>query len=164
MSDVRRPASVRSSWRRGSALLFTLLGCLVVATLGVGTLLAVRIERQAATAAMDGYQAALFAQAGIDMAFYRIDHDPDWRAKAAAGAWSGPQALGTGSYTITMADPVDGDLADSEFDPVVITVRGDRWLGPPDAPRATGCRTARIRVSAIFDSRQRRHPAEGGGC
>lgn len=123
-SEISRSEIVGPPRRSGSALVITLLGCLVVLTLGLGVLITNRIERERATTGLDVYQASLNAQAGIDMGFYRIDHDPAWRVKAAAGTWDVPLAIGSGTYRFTMTDPVDGDVADSIYDPVVITATG----------------------------------------
>lgn len=64
------------------------------------------------------------ARAALDMSLLRMETESDWRAKMAASAWSSDQQLGNGFCSFEASDPVDGDLTDSNMDPVLIVGTG----------------------------------------
>lgn len=113
------------SWRRRGSMYVAVIGCsLVVATVGVGALLATRIEARASEGVLDLSEARLYAQSAIDVGMWTIYNDSSWRTSNTSGAWRTNQLFGEGSYSLSVVDTVDGDLSNSKSSPVVLTGTG----------------------------------------
>ena len=97
---------------------------MIVTVLATAALLTVRIQRGQIDDVADTTSARLYARAAIDMALFRIENDPDWRQKMKDGTWEVEQPIGDGTYSLQAIDPVDGDLTDEVYDPVVIVATG----------------------------------------
>ncbi|HNQ23602.1 MAG TPA: hypothetical protein PKK06_10960 [Phycisphaerae bacterium] len=97
---------------------------LMVTVVGLAALTAVRVARRTATAGNDFIEARLHAQSAIEIGLALIDADPDWRIHTTNGVWFTDRPLGTGSLTLSVIDPLDGDLANSASDPVVLSGLG----------------------------------------
>jgi Tfp pilus assembly protein PilX len=110
--------------RRGSAYLIVLAAAMIVATLGLGALLAVRSQNRAARALMDAAEARQNAHSAIELGRLWISQDPKWRSNRPNGAWATNQPMGAGSYSLEVTDPLDGDLANRPHDPVVLKAIG----------------------------------------
>ncbi len=95
---------------------------LIVSLLALSVLTGIRIQLRQVAENSDTLKARLYARAGIDMALYQIKHDANWRQNAAN--WTTDHAVGTGYFSFTMTDPVDGNLTNSIYDPVVIVATG----------------------------------------
>ena len=108
--------------RRGSAYLVTLGAALIVSALALSAVVVVRVQLRESADSGDIIRARLYARAGLDMALYRANHDSNWRQHAAQ--WAADQAIGSGTYNFTMTDPVDGNLANSSYDPVEVVATG----------------------------------------
>lgn len=110
--------------RRGAAYLITLGITLIVSLLGLAGLKIVRLTRAQYSHVADMSDAQQLARAALDMALLRIETQSDWRAMMEAGTWSADQPLGNGFYSFEASDPGDGNLTDSDMDPVVIVGTG----------------------------------------
>ncbi|MEK6797347.1 MAG: hypothetical protein AABZ12_00110 [Planctomycetota bacterium] len=112
---------MRSSQRRGSAYVVVLGTAMIVSTIGLTALLALRVERRTQEDDGDLLSARLNAKAAIEVGMQRIVADANWRTTYPSGVWEASRRIGSGSYTLSGTDPDDGSLADMETDPVVLT-------------------------------------------
>jgi hypothetical protein len=123
LKDGCRPV-YRASRERGSVYILVLGASLLIAAIGVSSLMAVRIQRRAASIAADKIQAREMARSGIDRVLLDIKLVPDtWRVDLKAGSFS-TGTFANGTYAIAAVDPVDNNLTDSNADPVVLTSTG----------------------------------------
>ncbi len=110
--------------RRGSVYIMVLGASLLVAVIGISSLMAARVQRRAAVASGDMIQARENARAAIDRALWGIEAMPTtWRSSFAGGSFS-TGTLGGGTLTLTVVDPVDGDPTNNTTDPVALTGTG----------------------------------------
>jgi len=115
------------SRRRGTAYVIVLSTSMIVMTLGVSALLAVRAQVRSAATTDHAVEARLNANAGVDLALYTLySYNSAWRDAFTSGAWVEDYAIGHGTFSVTVVDPIDDDLADSHLDPIVIRSIGTR--------------------------------------
>jgi carbohydrate binding protein with CBM4/9 domain len=110
--------------RRGTIYIMTLGTALIVGMLAAAALLAVRTQRRQADLAQEMLQARLNAQAGLEMALFRIEENSNWRQLLTADTWATPASTPCGAYSFLGVDPDDANLTDDDFDPVGITATG----------------------------------------
>lgn len=120
---LAQPAS-RIRNRRGTIYIVTLVTTLIVAALGIAALSTVRVQRKQALEADSLRQAECHAGSALQIARFQMRTDPQWRSKLQNGTWASDKPIGTGFYSFSGIDPVDGDLTDSAFEPVIITATG----------------------------------------
>ncbi len=119
-----RPMIQFSSQRRGS-MYVAVIGCsLVITVIGVSALLAARVERRAAEGTSDFSVARLYARAAIEKGMYTILSNSAWRSTKVSGVWDNNQTFADGTYSLSVIDPIDGDLSDLKSEPVVLTGTG----------------------------------------
>lgn len=106
-----KPAGLRTHQRRGSIYIVVLGTSMLVTVIGLSALMATRIERRFTETSNDFGAARLYARAAIDMGFFWINSDPDWRSNRPSGVWVVDQPIRTGTFTLSVTDPDDGDLA-----------------------------------------------------
>ena len=106
--------------RRGSAYLVVLAVSMIVATLGLGALLAIRAQARAAALLGDEAEARYYALSAIELGRLWIAKDPQWRTLRQNGVWASNQPIGSGTFTLEVTDPVDGNLANRPLDPVIM--------------------------------------------
>jgi len=121
-SLIPRPSPLTR--RRGSAYLAVLAVSLIVATMGLGALLAIRAQARAANDLADAAEARQYAAAAIELGRLAISQDPNWRTNRTCGAWISQQTVGSGTCTLEVTDPVDGNLANRPHDPVIFRATG----------------------------------------
>lgn len=109
-----------SSRHRGSTYIIVLGSTLVISVIGLSAVMAVRIERRSTEGNSDLIAARTYARSAIELGFLSIQTDGNWRDMYSSGAWMSDKPIGTGSYTLLGIDP-DGDLANSNMDPLVLT-------------------------------------------
>ncbi|UCD74313.1 MAG: hypothetical protein JSV91_11030, partial [Phycisphaerales bacterium] len=112
--------------RRGSVYLLVLGVAMLLTVIGVGSVLAVRSQRQAANLTSDAAEARLYAHSGLELARYWVQTEPSWRTSRAEGVWITDEPIGNGTFTIEAHDlGPNGDLADSsDGDPVLLIATG----------------------------------------
>jgi Tfp pilus assembly protein PilX len=97
---------------------------LVVATLGLGALLAVRSQYRAWRTLTDAAEARQNALSAIELGRLWISQDPNWRSNRGSGVWASNQPMASGTFTLEATDPLDGDLTNRPHDPVVLKAIG----------------------------------------
>lgn len=115
-----------SSRQRGSVYILVLGASLMVALIGVSSLMAARVHRRAVSVTADRMQARELARAGIDRVMYDPKVDPlglFWRAMLVNGDYENMGFAG-GSFSVTGVDPNDGDLLNGSNDLVVLASTG----------------------------------------
>ena len=110
--------------RRGSIYVVVLGTSMLVTVIGVSALMATRIERTYVEGCNDLEAARLHAHSAIEMGYFWINNDPDWRTTRANGIWLADQPIGTGTFTLAVIDPDDGDLKSEPNNRIVLTGTG----------------------------------------
>ena len=77
-------------------------------------------QQRSATTAAEIAAAAYLAWSGIELALERMNTNPNWRSTTMDSAWTAPVTIGPGSLALRVRDPADGDLADSNNEPVLV--------------------------------------------
>ncbi len=113
--------------RRGSVYIMVLASAMIVTIIGLGSLFATRVQRRSARFAEDCAEARLCAQSAIELGLLFVK-DQNWRSTWPNGTWLSNQQLGNGCFSLEGIDPRDGDLADSQYDPVVLTGLGMKGI------------------------------------
>ncbi|MFN7448720.1 MAG: carbohydrate binding domain-containing protein [Pirellula sp.] len=113
----------RSCDRSGTIYIMAMGASLIVACLAIAGLQTVRVQRRMNDQISQAANARKFAEAGIEFVQNRIKTDTKWRSFFVNGvsftrAWTG------GSFSVTLLDPVDGNIANRTTDPVVVTSTG----------------------------------------
>lgn len=109
--------------QRGSVYILVLGVSLLVTVLGVGALMAVRVERDRATLDADAQQARRLAESAIDLALLEINNDPAWRTTHTDDVWVGEQSFAGGAIDWKL-DDADGDLADDDTERIKLIGAG----------------------------------------
>ena len=110
--------------RRASIYVAVLGTAILVTVIGLSALMTIRIERTYSEGTSDLAQARMHARSAIEIGIHRIDTDLDWRNTYVSGVpWEEDQPIGNGTYTLEGVDQ-DGNLADDNTDPVVLTGTG----------------------------------------
>lgn len=126
-TSITRSRPVCSSAReRGSVYILVLGASLLVAAIGVSSLMVVRVQRRATSITADQIQAREMARTGIDRVLWCVKDDPTgivWRTKLKNDVYQDIPFAG-GTFSVTGIDPVDGNLTDVITDPVDLTSTG----------------------------------------
>lgn len=97
--------------RRGSMYVVVLGVSMTVAVIGITALVALRIELRTVETGKDFAQTRLYAQSAIEMGFFWIADDPNWRQnRPTKGVWRGNWPIGNGTFTLEAYDPEDDNL------------------------------------------------------
>jgi len=111
---------------RGSIYVLVLSISMLVAVIGMGALLSARVQTRICRSDVDFATARLCARAGLEVAMFKIQQDPTWRTDLGNGAWFSNVPLNQGSFSVSAADPITGNIAAPSTDPVVLTCTGAR--------------------------------------
>lgn len=109
---------------RGSIYVLVLSVSLLVAVIGMGALYVARVQTRLGRNDADFAVARLCARAGLEVAMFRIQQDPNWRTDLGNGTWFNNVPLNQGTFSVTASDPVSGNVAAPSTDPVVLTCTG----------------------------------------
>jgi hypothetical protein len=93
----------------------------LVSVLGLSAILITRITRQSQESLTDATAANMYAQSALRLGMLMIEEDPNWRYSHTGSAWATDIPIGDGTYSLTVVDPSDNNLADAPADPVVMT-------------------------------------------
>ena len=106
--------------RRASAYIVVMGASMLIALFMLAGLMAIRIQRLELRNAADLHEARLNARSGVELGMFHIQNHPGkWRQLANS------TTIGHGpDMVVELIDPVDGDLVDSELDPVVVVSTG----------------------------------------
>ncbi|HYE62603.1 MAG TPA: hypothetical protein VD997_11465 [Phycisphaerales bacterium] len=119
MPPRRRPATQR----RGAIYLAVLGVSAIVAAMGVGLMYTVRLQGRRDALVADSTQARACAEAGVEIAAQLITSNSNWRTRT-NGTWVNAMALGPGSVTVEVTDPIDSNLANDTSQGVLIKATG----------------------------------------
>lgn len=117
----------RRSRSTGSVYLHVLGASMLVTIVGLAAVSAVRLQTRATQRASDLAEARACAVSAVELGLLHVE-DPNWRTIWPNGAWLSTKALGDGTFTLEGVDPQDGDLSDSEFEPLVLTGTGIKGI------------------------------------
>lgn len=95
-----------------------------VVVIGLSALMLLRVERRVTLDSADLAQARLHALSAIEMGFFWISDDPDWRTNRADGVWVTDQTIGGGTFTLEVIDPEDGNLRTAPNNLLLLTGAG----------------------------------------
>ena len=112
--------------RTGSIYITVLASSMIVMTLGLGSLLAVRVQRRSTQITCDYVEACNLSRSAIELGLFYVSNDPNWRYTWSNGVWISNQPLGRGSYSLEGIDPQDDDLANSKYNPLLLRGTGIR--------------------------------------
>ncbi len=115
-----RPYARRTPQRRGGVYIAVLATALVVALLSMSALVGQRLQNRLIIASTDMRQAQLNANSAVELALLTMKQDTNWRTTYTNGNWFVKRGTGKGTCTLDVTDPIDGDLANSADDPVVV--------------------------------------------
>jgi hypothetical protein len=121
----KKTRQIRST---GSVYLHVLGASMLVTVIGLAALSAVRIQTRSEQRAQDYAVAKAGAVSAVELGLLYIDQDPDWRTTWSSGTWLSDKALGSGTFTLEGIDPQDGDLDDSEYEPLILTGIGTKGI------------------------------------
>ena len=114
----------RSRRERHGITYVAILGTtLIVMTLGLAGLMAVRSQARASNSLNDAVDARLYAMAGIERARLQIAQNLNWRTTYSNGLWATNQPVGAGTLSVSVVNP-NGALNRSLYDPVTVTATG----------------------------------------
>lgn len=121
--------TVRPRHRRRGSMYVAILGASVtVMIIGLSALMTIRVERRATRGTTDFSCARLHAQSAVDLAYFMMNDDPNWKSTQTSGTWILNQAIGDGFLTLDVVDPINDNLQSTPLDTIVITgtgVQGD---------------------------------------
>ncbi len=117
-----------SQRKHGSIYVLVFSACLLLTTIGIGSLLAVRVQRHTGDLSNDAISARVAAQSAIAWGREYIDQHPRWRSEQTNGLWLTNQPLGTATLSLLGQDPSDSNLSDDSYDSVVLTGIGTKGL------------------------------------
>ncbi len=118
----------KAARRRASVYLLVLGASMIMITIGVSALASVRIERATVNDTTDLSIARLHARSAIELGFLLIRSDTNWRANRTNGPWFTNQPIDTGTMSLSVTDPDDGDLVATPNNFVDLT--GTGFSGP----------------------------------
>jgi len=103
-----------------------LASSLLVTILGLGSLLAVRLQMRSVRLHRDIAEARVSSASAIQVGLWCIKQDANWRTTRPNGVWLQDKQLGAGRFTLEGVDPADGVLSDSQYEPIVLTGTGTK--------------------------------------
>jgi hypothetical protein len=116
--------SQRSKHRSGTIYMMAMGTSLIVVCLAVAGLEAVRVQRRMNDSTSQAASARELAQSGIEFVQHRILTDPAWRTQFTHGVPVIRSVTG-GSFTVTLTDPDDQNIANQTTDPISIASVGN---------------------------------------
>ena len=99
----------RTRRRRGMAYVYFLSTLMLVAVIGLSSLMYVRIQRRSAQGGDDSMTARLYAQSALERGLAMISMDPNWRSNRGGGAWFTDQSIGDGTFSLDVTILSDAD-------------------------------------------------------
>jgi Tfp pilus assembly protein PilX len=116
---INHPSSIIN--QKGSIYVHVLATSLLITIIGLGAMYAVRVQGRSCRLTRDYAQARACATSAVELGLQHMKADSAWRTTWPNGTWVQNQPLGSATFTLQGIDPQDGDLADSQYDAVVLT-------------------------------------------
>ena len=110
--------------RRGSVYLVVLGLSTLVTILAIGAIGAGLAQRHGSESLNDAADARSYAAAAIDLGRLMISQDATWRTDKTSGPWISGMAIGAGSCSLGVTDPIDGILSNRPYDTVILSATG----------------------------------------
>jgi len=99
---------------------------MLVALIGMASLMSLRIERRTLEGTLDAAEARIYAQSAIELGMQRIKSDPAWRATQPNGNWFVERPMGAGTICLSGVDPDDAQLDNDDTGLLILTGIGKR--------------------------------------
>ena len=131
--------------RQGSIYLAALGSSLIIVCLGLASLQSVRVQRRLYLGSNDLTNARILAKAGIEFGKSQTQSSSSWRSSVAASSTT-TQSVNGGNFTVSLTDPSDGVLGNSNLDPVLVTSTGTYG-------------SARTKLSALLEPQKQIFPS-----
>ncbi len=112
--------------RRGGIYVAVLGASVIVALIGMTALATLRSQRLAVTTSIDAAKARLYADSAAEIGMQMIAADSNWRNDYASGSWITKQAIDDGTFSLSVTDPIDNNLANRPTDSILVTGTGMR--------------------------------------
>lgn len=109
--------------RTGSVYIVALGTSLIIACLALASLQGVRVQRRNGDVIGNSSNATYLALAGLEFAQQQTVSNANWRSSFTHGVAVSKNVTG-GSFSITLTDPTDGNIANRTTDPVLVTSTG----------------------------------------
>src|SRR5687767_13980009 len=119
------PSRTGRGSRPGSVYVALLSCSMIVTVIGLSALTVTWVRQRAVESEVGFAESRLAARSAVDLGRLWMNTEADWRTRYANGPWVTDQRLVGGKFTLTGEDPVDGNLANSPSDPVVLTGTGE---------------------------------------
>ena len=110
---------VRACRRRAGVYIAVLGASVIVLTVGLSALLAVRIQGRGIRLSQDAVHARFGARSALEFAHFLVSADPTWRSTFTHDTWVGPITLDDRmNLEFKLVDELDGDLTGDSSQPV----------------------------------------------
>ena len=107
--------------RPGGIYLAVLATAMVVALLGMTAMIGQRLQNRMLVASTSIRQAQFNASAAVELGLLAMKQDTSWRTTYASGTVFTNRSTNSGTCSLTIADPADGNISNSADDPIVLT-------------------------------------------
>jgi len=111
--------------RGGSVYIIVLATAMLVTVVGLASIYAGRLQTRTRRLANDLADARNYAHSAVELGMLWIKLDPGWRKNFSPGPWFSDRPIGRGTFSLEVADPTDGEIGDSPYDPVTLTGIGE---------------------------------------
>jgi len=91
---------------------------MIVTTIGLSSLLIMRVHTHTADASRYEVKARFYAQTVVDIVLFRITSDPNWRTTYTNDTWTVREKVRELRFRYKLVDEEDGDLADNTYQSV----------------------------------------------
>lgn len=116
---------MKSPRRRGTVFLVVLSVVALVVVLILASMAVITARRAAAEARVSGAVARAAAESSLELAIAEATNSYAWRTSVKSGAaFAVSESFPAASFSVTAADPVDGDVSTNLDDPVTLTGAG----------------------------------------
>jgi hypothetical protein len=123
--NPRKPNVCRISHRqRGSVYLLVVGVVMLVTVMSVSGVMVARIQARTSGQLNDLAEAQRFALSAIELGRARVAQDANWRANNPNGVWIANQAIGKGTVSLEVTDPLDGNFTNRPHDGVLLRGTG----------------------------------------
>ena len=120
----------RSKCARAGGVYIAVLGtALMVSVLAMSSLVLQRVQNRQLSATTDMRQAQLNAETAVELGMLILQDESNWRTARTHGRWftgRSSGAVATGTCSLDVLDTLDSNLADDDYEPVVLVGIGNQ--------------------------------------